>query len=56
MKTDASRHAKALRRAREVTDDTNALQCLPDACPFELDELLAGDLAELTAKLGASLA
>ncbi len=56
VKADASRHVKALRRAREVTYDANALQRLPDACPFELDGLLAGNLAELTAKLGASLA
>ncbi len=49
-------YAKALRRAREATDDAGAPRLLPDACPFGLDELLAGDLAELTARLGAGLA
>jgi hypothetical protein len=44
-------YAKALRRAREATDDAGAPRPLPDACPFTLDELLAGDLAELMAKL-----
>ena len=44
-------HAKALRRAREATDDAGAPRPLPDACPFALDELLAGNLAELMAKL-----
>ncbi len=44
-------YAKALRRAREATDDTGAPRPLPDACPFGLDELLAGDLAGLAAKL-----
>ena len=42
-------YAKALRRAREATDDAGAPRPLPDACPFELDELVAGDLAELGA-------
>ena len=40
-------YAKALRRAREATDAAGAPRPLPDACPFELDGLLAGDLAEL---------
>ena len=44
-------YARALRRAREATDDTSAPRPLPDACPFTLDELLAGELAELVAKL-----
>ena len=44
-------YAKALRRARETTDDAGAPRPLPDACPFGLDDLLAGDLARLTAKL-----
>ena len=44
-------YAKALRRAREATDAAGTSQLLPDACPFGLDELLAGDLAGLTAKL-----
>ena len=44
-------YARALRRAREATDDTGAPRPLPDACPFGLDELLAGDLAGLAAKL-----
>ena len=40
-------YAKVLRRAREATDAAGAPRPLPDACPFELDGLLAGDLAEL---------
>ena len=40
-------YAKALRRAREATDAAGVPRPLPDACPFELDGLLAGDLAEL---------
>ncbi len=47
-------HAKALRRAREATDDAGVSRLLPDACSFGLDELLAGDLAGLTAELGTS--
>ena len=46
-------YAKALRRAREATDAAGAQGPLPDACPFRLDVLLAGELAELTTKLDA---
>ena len=44
-------YAKALRRAREVTDGSGAARSLPRTCPFTLDELLAGDVPELAAKL-----
>ena len=44
-------YAKALRRARGAKDDAGAPEPLPDQCPFTLDELLAGDLAVLAAKL-----
>lgn len=44
-------YAAARRRAGVATDGTGAPRPLPDACPFGLDELLAGDLAELVAKL-----
>ena len=47
-------YARALRRAREATDDTGEPRPLPDACPFELDELLDGELAALVARLAAS--
>ena len=46
-------YAKALRRARETADATGEPRPLPDACPFRLDDLLAGNLAELTVKLAA---
>jgi len=45
-------YAKALRRAREASDDAGAPQPLPDACPYGIDELLAGDLSVLRDKLG----
>lgn len=45
-------YAKALRRAREASDDAGAPQPLPDACPYGVDELLAGDLPVLKDKLG----
>ena len=44
-------YAKALRRALEATDDADVPRPLPNTCPFSLDELLAGGLAELAAKL-----
>jgi len=47
-------YAKALRRAREAVDDAGAPQPLPGTCPFAPDELLAGDIAEPTAKLAAA--
>jgi len=47
-------YARALRRAREVTDDAGIPCPLPEACPFALDELLAGDLTGLAAKLGGN--
>lgn len=46
-------YAVALRRARAATDDAGIPQPLPTACPFTLDELLAGDVAELAAKLNS---
>jgi len=46
-------YAKAMRRAREAVDDTGTPQPLPGTCPFALHELLAGGIAELTAKLAA---
>ena len=47
-------YAKALRRVREATDATGAPNALPQACPFTWQELLAGDLAHLRAKLAAA--
>lgn len=44
-------YAKALRRARLVTDDAGTPRPLPEACPFTLDRLLAGDVVELVATL-----
>ena len=45
-------YARSLRRAREAKDDSGSPRSLPDACPFALDELLAGDLGELSARIG----
>jgi len=45
-------YAKALRRARATTDDAGVPCPLPGTCPFTLDELLAGDITMLVAKLG----
>ncbi len=48
-------YAKALRRvqaAREMSGGSP--RPLPETCPFTLDELLAGDVAGLLAKLGSS--
>jgi hypothetical protein len=36
-------YAKALRRARTASDASGAAGPLPDACPFDLDTLLAGE-------------
>ena len=47
-------YAKALRRARETTDVAGPPRPLPDACPFALDELLAGDLARLADRIGGT--
>ncbi len=47
-------YAAARRRAGAATDDAGAPRPPPDACPFGLDDLLAGDLAGLTAKLDGS--
>ncbi len=43
-------YAKALRRVR-TTEDSALPHPLPKACPFTLQELLDGDVAELSAKL-----
>ncbi len=47
-------YAKALRRAGEAVDDAGAPRPLPGTCPFALDELLAGNTAELIARLAAA--
>lgn len=47
-------YARALRRAREATDDAGTPRPLPEGCPFALDELLAGDLPELAARLDSN--
>ncbi len=48
-------YGRALRRAREATDDAGIPNPLPGTCPFALDELLAGNIAELLAKLAAAI-
>lgn len=55
-------YARALRRAREARDvgpktspdAAGSSRPLPDACPFAPDELLAGDVAGLLAKLAST--
>ena len=44
----------ALRRVQQATDRMGAPRPLPQACPFTLDELLAGDVIELGAKMAAA--
>ena len=51
----AELYAKALYLARKATDEGDASQPLPGACPYALEDLLAAhpDVAELVARLGA---
>ncbi len=44
-------YAKALGLAREAADANGEPRPLPDACPFTLGELLAGNVAGLLARL-----
>ena len=47
---------KALERARAAAEDIGITpRSLPDTCPFTLDDLLAGDLAPLAAKLDSAV-
>ncbi len=43
----ADLYARALRRVRATTDAAGATRPLPDACPFTLDALLAGEVEKL---------
>lgn len=45
---------RALNRVRFMVHDASTARALPEACPFMLDELLTGDIAELLTKLGGS--
>ncbi len=45
-------YPKALRRAATSRDVTGTPNASPAKCPFTLDELLAGDIAELITRLG----
>ena len=49
-------YAKAMHLARAATDATGEPRLLAEACPFTLNELLAGrpDVAALVAKLGSA--
>lgn len=47
-------YAKALRRAQTSQDVTGTPRPLPETCPLTLDELLAGNVAALVAKLGSA--
>jgi len=47
-------YAAARRRVAEMTDDAGEPRGLPEACPFTLEELLAGNVAELVAGLSGS--
>ncbi len=46
-------YAKALHLVRAATHDAGPPYSLPEMCPFTLDELLAGNLAGLAAKLNS---
>jgi hypothetical protein len=46
-------YAKALRRAATARDAAGLPRPLPETCPFTLDELLAGDIAALAARLAS---
>ncbi len=45
-------YTASLRRVRRLADASGPAAALPEACPFELDTLFAGDVAELMALLG----
>lgn len=47
-------YAKALRRVLATAADTGIAGALPETCPFALDDLLAGDVAELVTTLGTA--
>ena len=47
----AELYARALRRVRATKDQAGAPNPLPDACPFTLDALLAGDIDVLLATI-----
>ena len=49
-------YARALGRVRRATDRTGKPRELPPALPFDLHELLAGDVPQLRAKLAATAA
>jgi hypothetical protein len=49
-------YAKALRRAQAALEMNSSPRLLPETCPFILDDLLAGDVAGLLAKLSAARA
>ena len=40
-------YGRAIRRARSLLTDAGGQATLPEACPFALDQLLAGDVAML---------
>lgn len=45
-------YAKAVRRAAASTGDSVTLGALPQACPWDVEELLMGDVPVLLGKLG----
>ena len=50
----ADLYARALRRATTARDVSGPQRGLPAACPFTLDEMLAGDIGPLIASLNAA--
>lgn len=47
----AELYAASIRRVLRLSDESGPARPLPDTCPFALDELLAGDVLTLAAKL-----
>ncbi len=52
--TRSSGSLHPLRRVRATADDSGVPQSPPETCPLTLDELLAGNIAELVIKLRAA--
>ena len=49
----ADLYGSALRPVRQFSDESGEARDIPQICPFNLDELLAGDVPALQAKLRA---
>ncbi len=50
----ADLYSDALKQFGDTTDDAGAPRSVPDRCPFGLDELLGGEVADLLRQLDAA--